>query len=287
MKSFLRLLALVFVAAPLGACATYDMIKAPPAQSAPMAVAYSNEGLSAWDGPLGTYTLPNSNVTISGHQSGNGLVGALFGPAGMLLQGAAQSSAGKSSLGGVAGTLQVDITGQIREATEKLLASGKYSQTFTATPAAGAPVLTLRPFVVLTYANDTDIRVWVIAAVTVKSGKAEWSTRYFANVGKALPLTGPDSLTANDGALYKTQISQAVERLASAALDDFATRRPRDEKNATPIEFDLPYTHAWRNKLPAVVLSEDEQTVVVVPKMPDTTFWAGVYILDKSQITRP
>ena len=71
--------------AVLGGCATYDLTKAPPAETQPIAITYSSEGPSGWtDLPLGAYRVPNSDVIVSGHEKGG--IGMLFGVVGVLAQ---------------------------------------------------------------------------------------------------------------------------------------------------------------------------------------------------------
>ena len=285
MTSLLRLLPALTIACTVAGCATYDTIMVPPQQTQPLTIAYSDKGLSGLDGPMGTYTLPKANVVITGHQSGSPLAGILFGPIGMLAKSAADSASGKGKLGNAESVLSIDVTALTKTATDTVLATGKFAQSFTKETAAG--VLTIQPFALLTFVNDNDVRVWAVAATTIsRNGKTEWSSRYFANFGKPTPLTGPGSLTENDGAEFKAQLAKSMEHLIAASLDDIVQHRARDEKKTETIEFDLPYIRGWRNTLPVMVLTEDADAIVVAPKWADVNVTAGIYVLDKSQAVR-
>jgi uncharacterized membrane protein len=112
MKLFLRAAQLVFMMMPvaLGGCATYDMIKPPPAGSASISVVYSNEGPSSWtDLPIGTYHVPNRNVIVSGYQKGGG-IGGIFGVFGVLAEDAVETRVGEGSVNNVEAALHIDLT---------------------------------------------------------------------------------------------------------------------------------------------------------------------------------
>ncbi|MBV8978458.1 MAG: hypothetical protein JO261_11380 [Alphaproteobacteria bacterium] len=280
---------LILLATPvmLAGCATYDFVQPPPPQSQPIAVTFSSTGPSGWtDLPIGTYRIPNSAVIVSGQQRGNGV---MFGLLGVLLADSVGSAAGKHRVGSVQSALLVDLVPEASTLTQQAIASGRYGQAFAAAPVADSPTLEVDPYTVLTYSNDTDVRPAVILKATLKpggTGAKPWTTRYMAFETKATPLTGDNSLTANDGALLKSAIERDLRRAVNAMLDDIATRRGRDKNNLIYLETALPFVRE-RFALTGAELSDEDGALVFLPKIADANVIAGVEILDDSIPHRP
>jgi hypothetical protein len=285
--SGLLVFAMLMVPLAVGGCASYKEISAPPAQSQPIAVNFTNEGPNMWtEVPSGSYEIPNSTTVISGHQSGG--YGFLFGVVGVLAQDAIETKQGEKAVGGAQDALRIDLVPEARSLTQEAIASGKFGQTFAAAPVAGGPVLTVSPYVAMTFVDDQNVRAYVVLKVALKGkGAADWSSHLFASAGKPAPLMGPQSFTADDGKLLKASTSQALKRALDALYDDINVRRPRDETKKQIVWFDYPYIRGkCCGGLPSYVLAEDDQIMVVAPPNPDASVMAGVYVLEKSEISR-
>ena len=272
--------ALLLVVA-LAGCATYDKIKVAPAQTQPLSVAYSNEGASGWtDMPIGAYRVPDSDVIITGHQTNN--FGMLFGLVGLAAQDAIQTSEGKSAVKNVQDVLHIDLKPQAADLTEKAIASGRFGQAFST--GTSGPVLTVDPYTVISFVNDTEARPYVVLKATMKSGNSTWTTRYVASSGKPMALSGDNSLTANGGAVLKQLVSENLSHAVDTMLYDVANRPARDDSKMTYVEGYFPFIRP-KMGVTGYLLSQDDQNIVFVAKMADATVLGGVYVLDKSAIT--
>jgi hypothetical protein len=288
MRSIARAISLLVFSLPAAGCATYDLAKAPPPPSAPVAIVYSDAGPSTWsDLPLGTYTVPHSTVIISGHQEG-GSVGMLFGVVGVLAQGAVNAGIGKDAVANAQQALQINLAGQADTMTKAALASGRYGQAFATTADPAGPTLSVAPFTVITF-NGNDVRPYVILKATLTpghGGSAAWTTRYVATTGPARPLTGDGSFTADDGALLHQALDVDLKRGIAAMLDDVAHPHARDETKMIYVESAMPYIHQ-RMGLIGYPLSDDGTSFTYVPKVADANVIAGVFTLDEDVLHRP
>lgn len=279
-----RALAILFLAAPaLAGCATYDFSKPPPAQSQPIAVTVSGVGPSGWtDLPIGVYRIPSTNVIIAGHQSGAG-IGMMFGVVGVLAADAIGTAKGKRAVGDAQDALQqVDLVPQANDIARQALASGRYGQAFATAADAAGPVLEVTPYTVITFANDTEVRPYVILKASLKpsaAGKASWTTRYIASTGAPLPLAGDNSLTADSGKLLKSMLTRDLTLAINAMLDDVATRRGRDDNRQVYVETAVPYVKQ-RFALTGLQLADDSGALVFLPHVADANVFAGVEIVD-------
>ena len=281
MKFHLRALSVAVLAAPLAGCATYDLIKPPPAQSQPIAIAFSNEGPSGWtDLPIGTYRIPGRTVIVSGQQKGGG-IGMMFGLVGVLAESAVSTAGEKRAVNGAESELRLDLAPEANGLAQQALASGRYGQTFAALVDPNGLTLEVAPYTVLTFETDTAVRPAVILKATLKSpvdGQL-WMSRYIAISGAALPLSGGNGLTADSGRLLKTAVSLDLQRAMGAMLDDVATRRGRDGNVQVYVETAMPFVRP-RFGLTGTELSDDNGALVLVSKIADANVFAGVLIFD-------
>ena len=280
-----RLLALALIVPPfLAACSASVITVPPPALPQPISVVYSEEGASGWnDVTVGTYRVPNTSVFISGHQSGG--VGFLFGAVGVLAQDASQASAGGNTVKGSQDALHVDLVPQARAITQKLLASGRFGQTFAANPAPDGPVLTVTPYVVITTLNDTEARPYVILKASLKGAPPPgWSTRYIASEGKKLPISGDNSWTANDARLLHQALTEDLDNAIAAMLEDLAARPLRDDAKLLYVEAGYPFIRP-RWGVQGYKMSENDKFITFVPKLGPAMVMSGVHVLDKSTIS--
>ncbi|HEX4303704.1 MAG TPA: hypothetical protein VHZ78_12985 [Rhizomicrobium sp.] len=287
--SLRRVFSALVLAGPvlLGGCATYDLSSPPPAQTAPVAIVYSSDGASGWnDVPMGTYSVPDSDVVISGHQGG-GNIGMLFGLVGVLAQSAVNSSRGASAVNPVQDALHIHLTPQAVELTQKILASGKYGQSFTMTPSADGPTVTVTSYTVVTFVTDNETRPYVVLKAKLTPGKAggkAWTARYIASSGAPAALAGPGSLTDNGGALLKADLARDLDWAVNAMLSDMANPQARAGGAPVNVETAVPFIRQ-RWSLPGVTIAQDDSKLVFVPHVADAVVFAGVHIVDKSAVT--
>jgi len=287
MKFILRALLPVVVAVALSGCATYKLMAPPPAQVKPVSVVYTAVGPSGWtDLPIGVYRVPNTNVIVSGHQEG-GNIGMMFGVLGVLAQDAVETGVGKGKVSGVQGALQIDLVPQAQTITKDLLASDHFKPGIAEMNDPSGPTLEVTPYTVLTFANATDVRPYVFLKATLhptaSSSASTWTTRYIAAVGKPVPLAGDNSLTANDGALLKSMLSDELARAIKAMLTDVASHPARDGAPEVYVETAMPFIKAHMG-LVGAQLADDGSTLVYVPKVADANVIAGVEIVDKASL---
>lgn len=284
-KFFRACLSIVAASVILSGCATYNLIKAAPSQSQPIRVVYGSEGPSGWsDLPIGAYRVPESQVIISGHQKGG--VGFLFGVVGILAQNAIQAQAGASAVSDVRTVLQVNVTNQAQTISNSLIDSGQFGTAFSTASSSGGPVLTIDPYVVITFVSDTEVRPYTVLKATLRgpNNNSLWTARYVASADKALPLEGDQSFTANDGALLKAAVSRDLETDIKFMLADVASPRLRDETKLIYVESSVPFVRQ-RLGLVGYEIGQDDQSILFAPKIGDAVVFAGVHALDKSTTT--
>ena len=280
------LCALFLFAAPIiSGCATYDRIKPPPAESAPISVSTGTEGASGWnDLPIGVHRVPNTDVIIAGHAEGAG-IGLAFGLVGVLAADAIGNANSAQAVANVENALRIDLRPQVTATTQKLLESGRYASAFGN---GGGASLVVDPYTILTFEDDTNVRPTVFLKVTLKNGasaNAVWETRYIAPAGKAFPITGAGSLTADGGQLLHQLVSEETDRAVGFMLDDVANRYPREDDNKNIyFETHLPFV---RQKFGLVgdLLEDDGKVVAVAPKIADVNVFSGILIFDKFAMT--
>jgi hypothetical protein len=200
-------------------------------QAPPTVIVYSNKGPNgASDLPLGVHHVPDSNVIISGHQRG-GALGMLLGPLGMLVQSSANAEGGTGKVQNVQDALRFDVTAEAAELTGTILADHQNPEPFTLTPRAGSSTLTVVPYVVITFENETDVRPYVVLKTRLStdgssdSGKA---LKYFCCEGKAIPLTGDNGIAGNGGARLKAILTSELEVVIRVMLMDRSNHYTQD-----------------------------------------------------------
>jgi len=276
---------LLVVASIMSGCATYKLIEAAPTQSEPLTIVYSDEGASGWsDLPIGAYRVPDSQVIIFGHQKNS--VGFLFGVVGILAQNAVQSSQGASAVADVRTVLQVNLNHEAEEISTALIGSGQFGSAYRTGAGANGPVLTVNPYVVITFVNDVQVRPYVILKATLRGPKNNslWTARYIASVDKPLPLEGIESYTADGGARLKAALAKELELDIKFMLADVASPRVRDDTKLLYVESSVPFMRQRLGML-GYEISQDDGSVVFAPKIGDALVMAGVHVLDKSVTT--
>ena len=227
-------------AAPAAAPATATATASTPTTT----IVYSDKGPNGMsDVPMGVHRIPDSSVVISGHQKGGG-IGMLFGLAGMLVQSSANAAAGTGRVKNIQDDLRFDVTAKAAELTATFLADDKYRQVFTLSPKEGGATLTVVPYVVITYENETDVRPYVVLKTKLTTGAAGESAKtikYFCCEGKPLPLSGENGLAENNGAGLKALLTSELDTAIHVMLMDRSTPLTRDDKAKILVNGYLPF----------------------------------------------
>jgi len=226
------------------AATAQGQVAAAPPQAAPTTIVYSNKGPNGMsDLPMGAHHVPDSNVIISGHQKGGG-IGALFGVVGMLVQSSANASAGNSAVRNVQDDLRFDVTTRAAELTPTVLADDKYRQIFTLSPQPGGSTLTVVPYVVITFVNETEVRPYVVLKTKLSTGAPGESPRtikYFCCEGRPLPLSGENGLAENGGARLKALLTSELETAIRVMLLDRSQPFVRNDQAKLTVQGSLPF----------------------------------------------
>ncbi|MRD47568.1 hypothetical protein GHT07_09785 [Caenimonas koreensis DSM 17982] len=271
------------VLAQLAGCASFEFTKPMPVQAQPVAIKVSGEDLSAWsDMPLGVYRVPNSQVVISGHQTGQ--AGALlFGLIGVAIVHSANASAGATMIRDAEKQLNINLNKPLQAEVDRLVAAGAFGPSVKAEPASAKVMLT--PAIVLSYVSAQELRPYVVIRTSLAGadGKPVWNTRYIASSGAARPLLGLDSWLENDAAPLKASIQRSLELATGTLARDIAKPFPRVEDQFSVVEGHFPFVKP-RLHVKGYPAAEDESTVTFIPKIGDVIVFAGVNVMDKSVI---
>ena len=184
---------------------------------------------------MGAHRIPNSNVIITGHQKG-GSLGAIFGVFGMLAQGAANAEAGREAVENFQDGLRFNVAGKAAEMTRAILADDKYGNAFTLSSVVHGGTLSVVPYVVISFVNETDVRPYVVLKTTLTSGTPGSTSRmikYFCCEGTPLPLAGENGLSANGGEGLKAILTSELETAIHVMLLDRAHAYSRDNQKIT------------------------------------------------------
>lgn len=224
--------------------AGHEQAGAAPAQAPPTTIVYPGKGPSGFsDLPMGSHRIPDSNVIISGHQKG-GAIGPIFGLFGMLAQSAANADAGGRTVENVQDKLRFDVAAKAAEMTGAILAGDRYRQTFTLAPNAGSGTLSVVPYVVITFVNETDARPYVVLKTTLSSespGASPRMIKYFCCEGEPLPLAGENGLSENNGERLKDILTSELETAIHVMLLDRSQVYPRNNQKKITVEGYLPF----------------------------------------------
>ncbi len=280
-------LSIIAVCLSISACATYDRTKPAPMVVGSITVKVNNEQLSTWsDLPIGAYKIPESDVIVTGHQSGQG-ASMMFGVLGVAIAHAANSSGSAAGVNNTEQLLRIKLTDQTRGEIEKLIGQPPLVDKFTTLP--GVTQLDVSSGLLLSYANDINVRLFTVLKVVLKGAdkRPVWETRYFASTGEAKPLEGANSWTANDGELLKTTVTANLRQAINVMLNDVAQSSARDDKQMIVVEAGFPYLKQ-RAQILGYRLTEDEKYIAFVPKLADALVLSGVTVLGKSaSVYRP
>ena len=139
--------------------------------------------------------------------------------------------------------LQVNLTHQAEEISNSLITSGQFGPAYRTGAGANGPVLTVNPYVVITFVNDTEVRPYVVLKATLRGPKNNslWTARYIASADKPLPLEGEQSYTADDGTRLKAALAKELETEIKFMLADVASPRVRDDTKLIYVVSSVPF----------------------------------------------
>jgi hypothetical protein len=219
-----------------------DSAAAPAA--APLKITVSDKGPNGMsDLPMGVRRIPDSDIVVSGHQKG-GALGLLFGVVGMAVQSSANTQAGERRTENIQDALRFDVAGKTSEMIAAIMAEAPFQGGYTLTAATDPAALSIVPFVVLTFVNDTDVRPYIV--LKTKPGEAMGdekpkTIKYFCCEGPALPLIGEGSLTANNGEKLKALLTSELDTAIRMMLLDRRQPFPRIDEARLDINGSLPF----------------------------------------------
>lgn len=279
-----RRLAIAVTSLSLVACATYERAKPAPAVSGPITINVNSDELSGMtDLPIGAYKVPESNVIISGHQSGQG-VGMLFGLVGVAIAHAANANSSAAGVSNVETALRLRVADRAREEIAELIAQEPLIGKFALQ--RGPAQLEVTTAILLSYVNDTVVRPFVVLKVMLAGPdkrSALWETRYFASTGPTRPMQGPGSWTADGGEPLKVVLNASLRQALKVMLNDIARPYARDDTKMIVAEGNFPFVKK-RWQIRGYGLTEDDTYIAFVPKVGDVLTFAGVNVLDKSVV---
>lgn len=147
---------------------------------------------------------------------------------------------------------------------------------------AGTPQLTLLPFVVLSYVNDTDVRPYVVVKTTLKdaTGAQVWSSRYISASAQARPFAGDNGWLSDSGQPLKQALEQSLRRSVDVMLRDVAGKTLRDPAKWMYVGGQYAFVKQPLKVKGNLVLDEGEY-IAFTPRLGDVVVFTGVNIFDR------
>lgn len=241
-------------AQPLAAQATDAATAAPAAApaAAPLSLFIDGKGPNGMsDLPMGVKRIPDSNIVVSGHQKG-GALGMLFGVVGMAIQSAANTDAGGKRTNDLQDALRFDVTGRASELAGSILAEESFRGAYTLATAESPSGVTMVPYIVLTFVNETDVRPFIVLKTKLDpaaGSKKPRTIKYFCCEGPAMPLAGEGSLTANNGEKLKALLNTELDTALRIMLMDRRQPFARNDDARLDVNGSLPFVgkpFKWR-----------------------------------------
>lgn len=239
-------------AQPLAAQATDAAAPAAVPAAAPLSLFIDGKGPNGMsDLPMGVKRIPDSNIVVSGHQKG-GALGLLFGVVGMAIQSAANTDAGGKRTNDLQDALRFDVTGRASEQASSILAEESFRGAYTLATAESPSGVTMVPYIVLTFVNETDVRPFIVLKTKLDpaaGSKKPRTIKYFCCEGPAMPLAGEGSLTANNGEKLKALLNAELDTALRIMLMDRRQPFARNDDARLDVNGSLPFVgkpFKWR-----------------------------------------
>jgi len=266
-------------------CATFKAAEPFPPQTAPIAIAVSEEPPSTMsEMPIGVYQVANGPLYISGHQQGHA-AGMLFGLLGVAITHGANQEAGRQRVQNAESALHTRLVEATRKLLDEKLQRGLGPRPLAAGDAKGAATVEVTPFVVLSYVSDAQARPYVILRTRLLDAAREerWWTRYIVSIADDRPIDGPDGWAANEGEALRRAVGRGLDVGLDLMLRDVAGGLPR----ATGRRAKVKGQYAWVRTeldLEGEVLEETPAQIVFVPQVGDVVVFAGVNVFEKNSV---
>jgi hypothetical protein len=251
-KLFLAAALASLSAQPLAAQATDAAAPAAVPAAAPLSLFIDGKGPNGMsDLPMGVKRIPDSNIVVSGHQKG-GALGMLFGVVGMAIQSAANTDAGGKRTNDLQDALRFDVTGRASELAGSILAEESFRGAYTLATAESPSGVTMVPYIVLTFVNETDVRPFIVLKTKLDpeaGSKKPRTIKYFCCEGPAMPLAGEGSLTANNGEKLKALLNAELDTALRIMLMDRRQPFARNDDARLDVNGSLPFVgkpFKWR-----------------------------------------
>lgn len=277
-----RYIPVIACVATLAGCATFHNAEPFPKEPKQMTVDVSKEMPSTWtEMPMGVHVVPNTRMLVSGHQAGQG-ASMLFGPLGVLVGSAINAERGKSMLGDDKALGSHDLVSATEQLVKDGIAADAQSKLKFGPGIAGTPQLTLLPFVVLSYVNDTDVRPYVVVKTTLKdaAGAQVWSSRYISASAQARPFAGDNGWLSDSGQPLKQALEQSLRRSVDVMLRDVAGKTLRDPAKWMYVGGQYAFVKQPLKVKGNLVLDEGEY-IAFTPRLGDVVVFTGVNIFDR------
>lgn len=277
----------------LAGCATFRHTEPFPKEQKQAEIQISKDMPSAWSElPTGVYAIPNTRLLVSGHQAGN-LAAIAFGPLGVLVGSAINAERGKSLFGDDKSMEGHDLATRTETLVREALpadAGFRLSADTKATNGAGngaanGPQLSLMPFGVLSFVNDTEVRPYVVIRSTLKdaAGKELWTTRYISAAASVKPLIGDNGWLADKGKALMAALDESLRRDIEVMLRDIAGHNLRESAKLMSVGGQYAFVKQPLKIKGTVVLDEPDY-IAFTPKLGDVMVFSGVNIFERSSV---
>lgn len=277
-----RYIPVIACIATLAGCATFHNAEPFPKEQKQVSVDITKELPSTWsEMPTGVHVVPNTRLFVSGHQAGQG-ASILFGPLGVLVGSAINAERGKSLLGDDKALANHDLLTATEQLVKEGIAADSAGKLKYGPAAPGTPQLTLMPFGVLSFINDTDVRPYVVVRTTLKdaSGAQVWSTRYISASAEAKPFTGDNGWFKDDARPLRLALEQSLKRSIDVMLRDIAGKTQRDTAKWTYVGGQYAFVKQPLKVKGNLVVDEPDY-IAFTPRLGDVIVFTGVNIFDR------
>ena len=235
--------------------------------------------------PVTVYQIPDTSVYVSGHE-GWASVGALFGPIGVAVAIATAQNTGERRVQDVQTQLRLDIPKLTEYVLAEMLERRGDAGRFGPGGGPGDGLVEIIPYLVVNFIGSDQVRLWVVLKTVLKDarGEGKWKTKYAAGVGEIRPLGGEGGWASEDGAPLRKAVDRNLRLAMDAFLKDASGALPRGTGRMVNVKAQWVW---WKepSERAAEILSETEETIVVIPQVTDDVPFAGVSILDKKSVT--
>ncbi|MFT3733467.1 MAG: hypothetical protein QM776_00240 [Rhodocyclaceae bacterium] len=261
-------------------CASTGFSQTPPPISKKVVIQVTPEPYSSWtELPAGTYSIPDSQVVISGHQSNSVVQGLMLGPLGMQL---ANASAGANLVKDYERRLQIKLDKKLQEVAHQEISKQSDASIFQLQATPDASTLIIKPLLVMALVSKEEFRPSIILNVALHDGgRKSWETRYIFASDIQRPMLGANGWLAEDGTLASV-VEEGLRQATNVMLTDLSKPFPRDENARISVDLFTPF-NSPKMQLVGLKMAETGTTLVFTPLW-GTPGIGGVYVLEKRAI---